>query len=166
MWIPGKVTTHPMVKVRVEVDDSSYASRNLVALRHTQSRNMLALANSGAQMGKNLQGRAPRACSTRAPALRTRTLSIQRVKFKEWLVRKLQPGGRAITSTRPQELPSTPSPAPSPASDMAAQETGAKEIAGHPFSEQQKTEPENVLVKTPRAGGSTINKEDRRVLHL
>ena len=49
MWIPGKVP-HPLVRVRVEVDGSSYSSRNLPTPRRTQTRNMLALANRGAQM--------------------------------------------------------------------------------------------------------------------
>ena len=48
--LSGKVTPHPLVRVRVEVDGSSYSSRNLMAPRHTQTRNMSALADSGAQI--------------------------------------------------------------------------------------------------------------------
>ena len=50
MWLPGKMTPHPLVRVRVEVDRSSYSSRNLTTPRPTQIRNVLALADSGAQM--------------------------------------------------------------------------------------------------------------------
>ena len=47
---PAKVTPHPLVRVRVEVDSCSYSSRSLPTPRHTQTRNMLVFADTGAQI--------------------------------------------------------------------------------------------------------------------
>ena len=50
MWLPGQVFPHLLVKFSVEVDGSSYSTGNLLAPRRTQTRNVLALTNSGKQM--------------------------------------------------------------------------------------------------------------------
>ena len=50
MWLPSKVTPHPLVKVRVKVDSESYVQMNFTTPRYTQTRNMFVLADSRAQM--------------------------------------------------------------------------------------------------------------------
>ena len=50
MWLPSKVTSHPVIKVRVEVNSKSYTRRNLTIPSHMKTRNIFMLANSGAKM--------------------------------------------------------------------------------------------------------------------